>query len=57
MTTKIAMGAAEKVWFCQSCEEVIEDPVTLYQCGECGTVFSRDTSANGTSPAPPRTCR
>jgi predicted RNA-binding Zn-ribbon protein involved in translation (DUF1610 family) len=49
MATKIAMGAAEKVWFCQSCEEVIEDPVTLYECGECGTIFSRENSADGNS--------
>ena len=46
---KVAMGAAEKVWYCPSCEEVTKEPVTLYRCNECGTTFSRENSADGNS--------
>lgn len=28
---------------------MIEGPVTLYECGECGTVFDRENSADGNS--------
>ncbi len=49
MAIKIAMGAAEKVWYCATCEEVTKEPVTLYQCNECGTTFSRENSADGNS--------
>ena len=43
------MSAATKVWYCPICEEVTKEPVTLYQCNQCGTTFARENSADGNS--------
>lgn len=41
MTMRIAMSAAKKVWLCNTCEDVIAEPVALYECAECVAIFSR----------------
>jgi hypothetical protein len=36
---------------CEACEAVCDepDPIALYECGNCGTIFNRDDSADGCS--------
>lgn len=49
MAIHITISEAQTAWLCPGCDEVIEEPVTLYECGECGTIFSRENSADGNS--------
>ena len=39
------------VWACEECGEVSENMPTepLYECGNCGTIFSKSGSADGSS--------
>lgn len=39
----------DKLWKCQECEYLSEqgDLITLYECNNCGTVFSADNSYDG----------
>lgn len=40
-----------QAWQCEECQELTDepDPSPLYECGDCGAVFSRDDSADGCS--------
>lgn len=41
---------AEEVEVCPGCDTVNEgDKLALYECGDCGTTFTRDNSADGSS--------
>jgi hypothetical protein len=36
----------DKLW-CVNCEEAKDEGVKLYECGDCGTIFSSENSADG----------
>ena len=36
-------------FFCAGCEQIIEEPEPLYECGSCGTTFVRSGSSDGSS--------
>jgi DNA-directed RNA polymerase subunit RPC12/RpoP len=52
MTMHITLAEAQTAYLCPDCDDVIEEPVALYECGECGTIFSRATSANDNHQCP-----
>jgi hypothetical protein len=43
------MATIQTVLLSDDCESVVEKPVALYECGDCGTVFSPADSADGQS--------
>lgn len=48
---------AVKIYICQSCEEIIpedraDEAGPLYECGDCGTQFTRANSANDNHQCP-----
>jgi predicted RNA-binding Zn-ribbon protein involved in translation (DUF1610 family) len=49
MAVIINLAEVQTAYSCTGCEDVIAEPVPLYECGECGTIFSRDGSADGSS--------
>lgn len=36
-------------YWCPSCKQVVEEPDKKYECGNCGTIFTRNNSADGCS--------
>lgn len=47
-------ATAISVWRCNDCDtihdsEAVESAGPLYECGDCGTTFTRDNSADGMS--------
>jgi len=38
-----------KGYFCLDCREIVDDPIRIYECGECGTAFSQTDSYDGLS--------
>lgn len=45
-TLNLKKGTATKYW-CSSCDQVVEEPEPKYECGSCGTEFTRSQSADG----------
>ena len=42
----------QQIWKCQECDEVtenVDELITLYECGNCGTIFSKEDSYDGCS--------